>query len=228
MTPQFARFKYIPLALLFSLSIALPASADVCFLPDGQCMSGLKLGSQSPSSDDNCAGYGAKKSGQGWDCSDTCTAHGHIYYNCIEKQCSPGYNPGVSSCERGYIHQTDNSYSGDLLCGRCVEDKCPQNTHLSRECETPGYLPVETQYYVGENRCFMCVNDNCDTGLKKKCDNETELALRVERTQYGSLCYKCCNNVCNSGSLNKPTCDNGKTPQEVSRTNCSKPCYECR
>lgn len=228
MATQFSHLKYIYLSLLFSLSITFPAFADVCFLPDGTCMSGIKMEKQTLGSDDDCSGYGAKKNGKGWDCSDTCRAHGNLYYNCVEKKCTSGYTPGISSCEDGYVFDSDNSYSGDLLCGRCLEDKCPNGSHLSKECETAGYLPVQTQYYVEEYPCYMCVNDNCDTGFSKKCNSETELALKVQHTQYGSICYKCCNNVCSRGSLDEPICDGGKTSQEVSRTGCDKPCYECR
>lgn len=228
MAAQFSRSKYIYLSLLFFLSITFPAFADVCFLPDGTCMSGIKMEKQTLGSDDDCSGYGAKKNGKGWDCSDTCRAHGNLYYNCVEKKCTSGYTSGISSCERGYIYETDNSYSGDLKCGRCLEDKCPENTHLSQKCEAAGYMPVRTQYYVEDRPCYMCVDDNCNAGLKKKCDSKTELALRVERTQYGSLCYKCCNNVCSRGYLDEPTCTDGQSPQEVSRNDCNKPCYECQ
>lgn len=227
MIKQFTHLKYVSLSLFFSLSIVFPALADICFLPNSECMSGAKLEELQPSADDDCAGYGPKMNGNGWDCSDTCHAHGHTYYRCVAKDCSP-YTPGITSCERGYTYESDNSYSGDLKCGRCIEDKCPENTHLSQECEATGYMPVQTQYYVEDRPCYMCVDDNCNAGLKKKCDSETELALRVERTQYGSLCYKCCNNVCNSGSLDEPTCADGQSPQEISRTDCNKPCYECQ
>ncbi|MBR1756591.1 MAG: hypothetical protein IJ738_03370 [Alphaproteobacteria bacterium] len=207
----------------------LSANADVCFLPDGKCMSGIEMEDQPmPTSEPSCAGYGTKHNGSGWNCNDTCQANGHVYYRCVEKPCPEGFTSGINNCTQGYEYVTDNVYSGDLICGKCIENTCPDGTQLSSTCAQEGYIAQKTQYYAGDRPCYACINDNCSTGLKKKCTS-VELALRTERTPFGSLCYKCCNNNCPAGSfLEKPTCPTGQSPKEFSRNACAKACYSCQ
>ena len=217
------------LVLLLICCRVAPVAANVCFLASGECMDSYTSQEQSAEANDNCDGYGTKINGSGWDCSDTCSAHGHTYYKCVKKECVGDLEAGVSACPRGYDLVADGSYSGYEKCGKCVEDTCPSGTHHSQECEETGYMPVETQYYEGGYVCYTCVSDICDEGKKKKCDDDTELALHPSRTPYGSLCFDCCNNECyGNSSLEEPVCGGNMRSVVVGFTACGKNCYECR
>ncbi len=238
-------------AFLFSYS----ALADVCFLPTGGCVALDSLYSQTiGGADDDCSGYDREIKGQGWDCTDTCEAHGHTYYNCVPKNCGAGYQPGINSCERGYTHEYEKAideggnetyvYSGDLKCGLCVAPgECPLGSQVSDKCENRGYLPRDTQYYVGTQVCHVCLSDNCADGMKKYCSwssgstsgpsgsnraTSDEWYTSTARTQYGSMCYACCDNKCTKGSQEVTSCDpSTEIFRTLETTACGSACNEC-
>ncbi len=237
-------------AFLFSYS----ALADVCFLPTGGCVALDSLYSQTiGGADDDCSGYDREIKGQGWDCTDTCEAHGHTYYNCVPKSCGAGYQPGITSCERGYTHEYEKEvdeegnetyvYSGDLKCGLCVAPgECPLGSQLSDKCEDSGYLSRDTQYYVGTQVCHVCLSDNCADGMKKYCSwssgstsgpsdsnraTSDEWYTSTARTQYGSMCYACCDNKCTKGSQEVTSCESTQLLRTLETTACGSACNEC-
>ena len=147
-----------------------------------------------------CSGYGAKKEGSGWNCTDTCLSGSTTKYKCVAKVCAEG-SLSLNCDSVNYDTVNTSSYSGDSVCRKCDPKPCPTSKDCTYGCKT---WDISRQAMCGKicTECNTCTPKAAATG----CSYGTE--------------------SCTNGCGGTTTCCKGCTPY-ASETGCSYGTESC-
>ena len=173
-----------------------------------------------------CSGYGTKKEGSGWNCSDTCLSGTTTKYKCTAKTCTEGsLTPNCDSVNYNTVNT--GYYSGDSICKKCTPKSCPTPKTCDYSCKT---LDTSRKEMCGSicTECNLCIaggSANCK-GQTQKCTSD-QVTTASCKDCTGTTLYSCRqkNDTCSSGS--KTACNANQIIASVTTTEAGSKCYTC-
>ena len=155
-----------------------------------------------------CTGYGAKKEGSGWNCSDTCLSGTTTKYKCVAKACAEGsLSPNCDSVNYNTVNTS--SYSGDSVCKKCTLIPCPASKDCTYGCKTWD----DYRLSICDNICIEC--KTCAAGGSATCSGQTAACNTATQVQTAS-CKDC------AGTMHYAC--RAKTCAELGQKDCNGSC----